>query len=38
MDTLSTKSAELVLDDKEAIGAWVAEQVGHGASWGISTR
>ena len=34
MDTLSTKSAELVLDDKEAIGAWVAEQVGHGASWG----
>jgi hypothetical protein len=34
MDTVSTQNAEIVLDDKEAIGAWVADQVGHGASWG----
>jgi RimJ/RimL family protein N-acetyltransferase len=34
MDAMSTQSAELVLDNKEVIGAWVAEQVGHGASWG----
>ena len=26
--------AELVLDQKERIGAWVAEMVGQGASWG----
>jgi RimJ/RimL family protein N-acetyltransferase len=26
--------AELVFDQKERIGAWVAQQVGQGASWG----
>lgn len=34
MNDMSRQGAYLVLNSKEAVGAWVAEKVGHTASWG----